>query len=199
MFVRASFRRVGDEDDRLRFDLSLDPSHMPLPIRSYFGYWGSFQRAEEGYGVLLTPGGIIDIGYGGDLNDRYCRTNILERKIKLGEYVTVYWKVDGVESESIYVIEAVINLIANSSLSGMESAERIQIESMTNLPRFRARVVRSFDIYGYDNTIYRPPVGIMGDIARCHDSYIFCPDGAFSKSGQRITVFVDGEDLEIEG
>ena len=68
---------------------------------------------------------------------------------------------------------------------------------LAQLPRFRARVVRSFEITGYDGVVYSPPVGVEGDLANFHGSYVFCPDNAVAKNGDLITVVVDENDLEM--
>jgi hypothetical protein len=71
------------------------------------------------------------------------------------------------------------------------------VDAVSKLPRFRARMVKSFDIEGFDNTIYRPPMGVQGDLAVLKDKCWFCPDGAVSKSDEVISVVVEPENLEI--
>jgi len=80
---------------------------------SFFGYWGFFQHAEEGFGILLSSDGLIDIAYDSDLKHEYRRSNILERKIMAGEYVTFFWKEEGAETESTYEAEALADLVGN--------------------------------------------------------------------------------------
>jgi hypothetical protein len=195
MFVRVCFRQVGDDGDRLRFDISLDASLRPLPIMSYFGFWGSLQRGEMATGVLLDPQGVIDVG--GDANSRYHRTNVFERKVDLGQYVTVWWNFGGVEEEHTYMVEAMTDLTAISNANSPKFATTYLVDTVSKLPRFRARVIKSFDIEGYDNTVYRPPVGVEGDIAIFQDAYVFCPDDAIATSGEMITAVVEFDEVEI--
>lgn len=192
MFVRVCFRQVGDDGDRLRFDLSVDSEKQPLATMSYFGFWGSLQRGEIASGVMLSPDGTIDVGHGGDANERYHRSNLLQRKIDLGQYATVWWNFGGEESESTYIVEAVTDLAAISSQSAPAFNTAYLVDSVAKLPRFRARVIKSFDIEGYDNAIYRPPIGVEGDLAIFQDEYVFCPDEAVSKSGEMITAGYSG-------
>lgn len=58
-------------------------------------------------------------------------------------------------------------------------------------------MIRSFDIKGYDGRVYRPPVGVQGDVAIFQEAVIFCPDHAVAKNGQLITVVVDPQDIEL--
>ena len=197
MFVRVCFKQVGDDGDRLRFDISLGVDKKPLPTMSYFGFWGSMQRGELANGVLLDPEGVIDIGHGVEINDRYHRSNIFERKLDLGQYVTVWWNFSGEADESTYIVEAITDLAAISPATPPDFATKFLVDAVTKLPRFRARVIKSFDIEGYDNTVYRPPIGVEGDIAIFQDVYVFCPDDAVAKSGEMITAVVKPDEVEI--
>jgi hypothetical protein len=169
----------------------------PLQNISYFGFFGSLNDTEYSNGVLLKSDGIIDMGYGFEMSGRFHKTNLLTKKIELGEYVTVWWKWDAEPSEVTYVVEAVTVLSAVTEVVKIPEATSFHIESIYSLPRFRARVVKSFDIEGYDGVIYRPPVGVVGDVAYFQGYCIFCPDDAVSKDEQLITVLVDEDDLEL--
>lgn len=197
MFARVCLKQVGEEGERLRFDISLDAEHRPLAIMSYFGFWGPMSQGADACGVLLDPQGVIDIGDFHDVTIRYHKTNIFDRKIDLGQYVTVWWKFTGSGEERIYIVEAVTDLAALSSADVPAFATAFLVDAVAKLPRFRARVVKSFDIPGYDNRIYRPPVGVEGDIAVFQDVYVFSPDDAVAKSGQMITVVVQPDEVEI--
>lgn len=197
MIVRVSLRSTLDQTGKLRFDLNVGSDLMPLPNIAYFGFFGAFNDTEYSSGVLLKADGSIDMGTGYETSGRFHKTNILARKIKLGEYATVWWKWDAEPSEETYVVEAVTVLSAVTEVIKIPEATSVHIESIYGLPRFRARVVRSFNIEGYDGVVYRPPVGVVGDVAYFQDCCIFCPDGADAKDGQMITVTVDEANLEL--
>jgi hypothetical protein len=117
--------------------------------------------------------------------------------LELGQYITVWWDFGGEAVEHTYLVEAVTDLGAISPATPPILATRFFVDTVSKLPRFRARVAKSFDIEGFDNTIYRPPIGVQGDVAVLKDMYWFCPDGAVSKSGEIISVVVEPENLEI--
>jgi hypothetical protein len=140
---------------------------------------------------------VIDMGSNWDINHRFHKTNLLRRKMVPSEYVTVWWKWGTESEEHTYIIEAVLQLSAVSDLVSLAAASTFLVPSLAKLPRFRARVKRSFDIAGYDDVVYRPPVGVEGDVAIFQDDYVFAPDNALSKKGELITVAVDPDDLEL--
>lgn len=197
MIVRVSLKHTYDATGRIRFDLNVGLNMRPLPNALYFGFFGAFNDTEFSNGVLLKPDGFIDMGSGYTAGGRFHKTNILTKKIELGEYVTVWWKWGAEPIEATYVIEAVTVLSAVTEVVKISEATSFHVESIYGLPRFRARVVRSFDIEGYDGVVYRPPVGVEGDVANFQDYCVFCPDEAVAKDGQMITVIVDGDSLEL--
>lgn len=197
MFVRVCLRHVGEDGDRCRFDLSLGPDLLPLADKVHFGFWGALDGVHESFGVLLTPEGVIDLGSGWDLHDRLHKTNLHQRRMELGQYVTIWWKWGAAQDEHTYIVEAVLQLSAVTDLVTLPGASSFLAPDLAKLPRFRARVKESFDIKGYDNVIYRTPVGVEGDIANFQGSYVFCPDNAVARNGDLITVCVDIESLEM--
>jgi len=89
MIVRVCLKSTGDETDRLRFDLNVGDEMRPLPNIAYFGFSGALNDMELSNGVLLKSDGVIDMGYGFEMSGRFHKTNLLEKKIELGGYVTV--------------------------------------------------------------------------------------------------------------
>ncbi len=197
MIVRVSLLQSTYREERIRFDLSLSQGLKPLPDIAYFGFWGEMKDTENSCGVLLTAEGVIDIGAGYAAHSRFHKTNILTKKIVLGEYVTIWWKFGTNEEANTYVIEAVTQLSAVTEVVKIPTASTFHIDSLHNLPRFRARVKRSFDITGYDNVTYRPPVGVEGDVAYFQDCLVFCPDNAVAKNGDLIFTIARFEELEL--
>jgi hypothetical protein len=197
MIVRVCMRQVGPDTDRLRFDISLGSDKKPLPDIAYFGYIGPFNGDEISAGALLTSDGQIDLGYWWDRNNRFHKTNLLTKTIEIGQYVTVWWDFDAISEETTYVIEAVTQLSAVTELISMSDATRFQCQEVNEVPRFRGRVKKSFDICGYDNRVYRPPIGVEGDVANLQGAYFFCPDNAIAKNGDLITVLLDPENIEM--
>jgi len=197
MQIRVCLRNVNSDGDRLRFDLTLHPDLKPVADKVYFGFWGAVGGVGDAFGVLLSPEGVIDLGSGYELYDRFHKTNLMQRQVTLGQYVTVWWDWGGNKEENTYQMEAVIQLSAVTELVTLQRATGLLVTHMSDLPRFRARVIRSFDIKGYDGRIYRPPVGVQGDVAILQSITIFCPDNAVAKNGQLITVAVDPKDIEL--
>jgi hypothetical protein len=197
MIVRVCLKSTNDETGRIRFDINVGDDMRPLPNIAYFGFYGPLKDTEFSNGVLLTSEGVIDMGYGFEISGRFHKTNLLNKKIELGGYVTVWWKWDAEPSEETYVIEAVTALSAVTQIIQIQKATSFLLESINNLPRFRARVVRPFDIEGYDGVVYRPPVGVEGDVAYFQGCIVFCPDDAVSESGDLITASVEPSDIEL--
>lgn len=197
MFVRVSLRYVGEGDDRCRFDLSVGPDLFPLADKVYFGSWGALDGLHESYGAALTTAGLIDLGSVWGAVDRLNKTNLLQRKMEPGQYVTIWWKSDGKEEECTYVVESVLQLSALTDLVKLPDASSFLVPELAKLPRFRARVIKSFGIKGYDDVVYRPPIGVEGDVANFQGSYVFCPDNAIARNGDLITARVDIVNLEM--
>lgn len=197
MIVRVCLRSTGDETARFRFDINVGGDMRPLRNIAYFGFFGALNNTELSNGVLLKADGVIDMGYGFEMSGRFHKTNLLDKIIELGGYVTLWWKWDAEPSEDTYVIEAVTVLSAITEVVNIPTATSFHIESVNSLPRFRARVVKPIDIEGYDGVVYHPPLGVEGDVAIFQESYVFCPDGAVSKNGDLITVTVGPDDIEL--
>lgn len=195
--VRVSLKDMQLAADRIRFDLSIDDEFKPVADIAYFGFFGSMAKSEYSNGVLLTADGEIDMGGGYESSGRFHRTNLLSKTIRLGEYATIWWKWGADAEETTYAIEAVTLMSAVTNLVKVPEATQFHVESVASLPRFRARVIKSFDIHGYDNVVYRPPVGVEGDVAYFQDQCIFCPDDAISKSGMLISECVTFDDIEL--
>ena len=197
MIVRVCMREVGPDTDRLRFDVSLGSDMKPLPDIAYFGYIGPFNGDEISAGALLNADGQIDLGFWWARNNRFHKTNLLTKRIEIGQYVTVWWDFESTAKETTYVIEAVTQLSAVTELISRPDATRFQCQKIDEIPRFRGRVKNSFDIRGYDKRVYRPPIGVEGDIANFQGAYYFCPDNAVAKNGDLIMVLLDPENIEM--
>lgn len=196
MIVRLCLKGVDEIGDRIRFDLSVGEDMKPLPDIVYFGYNGSLNQSEWSSAIILKPDGIIDLGSGSESAGRFHRTNLLNKKIEIQNYITIWWKW-AENHPSTYVVEAVTVLSAVTEIVTIAKATFFNIQSLDGLPSFRGRVTRSFDIVGYDDVVYRPPVGIEGDLAMLHGNLIFCPDNAIAKNGQLVTSIVSADDIEL--
>ncbi len=197
MFSRICFHNAGVGTERIYVDMNLDTEFRIVPGIPYFGLYESKADTEVGGGIVLTPAGEFDLGWGFESSGRFHRTNLRLKKIELGGYMTVWWKWDAEPEEQTYVIASVTKLSETATKTDIPKATKFHIQTLEGLPKFRARVKRSFDIKGYDNTIYRPPVGVEGDVTRFQEYCVFCPDGATSKTGQLIVTDVDPDDIEL--
>jgi hypothetical protein len=196
--LRVCLRNTDVHDERIRFDVSVDEVMKPLSEIAYFGYCGSLNDTEYSTAMMLCADGIIDSGCGFDTRARYHRTNLLTKRIKLGEYITIWWSWGNEPIESTFMVEAATVLSAVTESVTIQDATKFYIESISALPRFRARVVKTFNIVGFDNVVYRPPIGVEGMVAAHTDtSCIFFPDNAISKSGAMISAVVNLNHLEL--
>lgn len=194
MFVRARFTSTTEQDHRFYFDLIVDDGYVAAAELVYFGFFGSLAKADQGHGVILLPAGFIDFGEPYLTDQRYWQTNIHERAMRLGEYVTVWEKGDA-PSEATYRIDAI------TDLSFVKSAQPFQPTlwkpSAQDIPQFRARTIQHIDIKGYDRMIYRPPIGTLGYVARVQTHLVFYPDNAVAKNRHMIDVCVNADDIEL--
>jgi hypothetical protein len=197
MIVRVTLKSMDGIGERIRFDLCVDKDMRPLSGMVYFGFYGALNDTEVSGAVLLNTEGVIDLGWGFEARGRFHKTNVLTKKMELGAYATVWWKWEAEPTETTFIVEAVTQLSALTDLVTIPKATSVNIESLAGSPRFRARIVESFDIDEYDGVVYRPPVGVEGDVANFQDLCVFCPDNAASKSGQIFTVTVDPDLLEL--
>jgi len=110
MIVRVTLRHIDDEYERIRFDLSIDENHVPDKEMIYFGYEGQLNDTEDSHAVMLNQKGVIDLGDGFEASCRYHKTNLLDKKIELKKYVTIWWKYGLEEIEAVYIIEGVTML-----------------------------------------------------------------------------------------
>jgi hypothetical protein len=197
MIIRVRLTNTTVPEDIFLFDLMVDEFFMPLPEYPYFGYCGALNHTEDGYGVLLTADGVIDLGslFSGD--SRYHKTNLRQRKMVAGEYITIWVKFSGPAEEVTYRIDRVVQLSSVTPLVSFSKATQRSIQTVRGLPVFRARTVNPIVINGFDNTTYRPPIGTLGDIVRTQDTFLFYPDDAVAKNGQMIHVPIDPNDVQL--
>jgi len=94
--VRVHFvhcdREMATSENYL-FDIVTGADGRPRDGMIFFGVWGLFAEPDNLFPVILTEDGEIDLGQAAVTNNeypRYHRTNIRERKIILGELVTVW-------------------------------------------------------------------------------------------------------------
>jgi hypothetical protein len=197
MFVRVCLKNTADADDRIRIDLNVGLNMLPVPGIVYFGLWGPLDENGNSSGILLRSDSVIDLGGGYDLNDRFHKTNLHARRMEVGQYTTMWVKWGTDEQEHTYVIEAVMQLSAVTDVVLIADVTSSGIKTLEQLPIFRARVRKSFNIAGYDDTVYRPPIGVEGDVAYLQGCYVFSPDNAIAKDGKTITAIVDASNLEL--
>lgn len=197
MFVRVCLKNVDDADDRIRIDLNVGLNMIPLPGLVYFGVWGSLEEYGHSWGIRLSSDSVIDLGLGYEWDSRFYRTNFHARRMEIGQYTTVWYKQGAVEQEHTFVVEAVMQLSAVTDVVLIADVTSSGIKTLEQLPIFRARVRKSFNIAGYDDTVYRPPIGVEGDVAYLQGCYVFSPDNAIAKDGKTITAIVDACNLEL--
>jgi hypothetical protein len=195
--TRVCLKSMDAQSERLRFDLVLGDDAVPLQDIMYFGFRGAFGDAVDASAVLLNPEGIIDLGPYYEEASRRHRTNLLQRMMRVGEYVTVWWKFGGWEEATTYVIESMTDLAALRRRTDLATATVCWVPKLDTLPQFRARVRESFDIEGFDDVVYRPPVGVEGYAGILQDVLYFCPDEAFDKAGRQIIAPAEPEWLEL--
>ena len=118
----------------------------PLPDIAYFGFYGALADTELSSAVLLSAEGLIDLGWGFETRGRFHQTNILSKRIELEGYATIWWKWEAEPVETTFVIEAVTHLTAISGHVDIPKATSVHVETVEGLPKFRARVVKSFNI-----------------------------------------------------
>jgi hypothetical protein len=100
MMVRIHFKDMdpeGEGRDDYTFDIQVDAENKPVAGIPFFGIWGQFSDRNNCYPVLLQRNGQIDLGSQADLPatkedrlERFQRTNLRDRKMVLGEFVT-FW------------------------------------------------------------------------------------------------------------
>jgi hypothetical protein len=100
MMVRIHFKDIdpeGEGRDDYTFDIQVDAENKPVAGIPFFGIWGQFSDHNNCYPVLLQRNGQIDLGSQADLAaikedrlERFQRTNLRDRKMVLGEFVT-FW------------------------------------------------------------------------------------------------------------
>lgn len=197
MIIRVCLNGASGNTDRIRFDLIVGQDMKPLLSSVCFGWYGAFTGSDVADGILLKPDGTIDFGCSFEGSGRFHKTNLLAKKIQLGEYVTIWWLWGSEPLEETYVIEAATVLSSITEFVTINHATFSHIETIEGLPKFRARVKRSFNIEGYDGVVYRPPIGVEGDVALFQSFCVFCPDNAVAKNGQLITTTVNTNNLEL--
>ena len=90
MIVRVTLKSMDNTGERIRFDLSVDKDMQPLLGISYFGFYGAMVDTEFSGAVLLNTEGVIDLGYGFEARGRLDKTNVLNKKIEMGGYATMW-------------------------------------------------------------------------------------------------------------
>jgi hypothetical protein len=197
MIIRVRFTNTTVPEDIFLFDLMVDEFFVPLPEYPYFGYCGALNHTEDGYGVLLMGDGVIDLGSTVSSDSRYHKTNLRQRRMVGGEYITVWAKFSGPAEEVTYRIDRVVQLSSVTPLVSFCKATQRSIQTVRGLPVFRARTVTPIVIKGFDNATYRPPIGILGDVVRTQGTFLFFPDDAVAKDGRMIHVLIDPGDVQL--
>ena len=92
MMVRVHFKDMdpeGEGRDDYTFDIQVDAENKPVAGIIFFGIWGQFDDRANCYPVLLQMNGQIDLGsQEEDSLERFQQTNLRDRKMVLGEFVT---------------------------------------------------------------------------------------------------------------
>lgn len=95
----------GDHGDNYVFDLTLNDDNKPVYRHPCFGVWGYITDDNERFPFILTGDGMLDFGCQTDEGewDRYHQTNIFEKFIRIGEYITIYR--DNFSKEVIFMVK----------------------------------------------------------------------------------------------
>ncbi|MFA6279851.1 MAG: hypothetical protein WC612_03540 [Bdellovibrionales bacterium] len=96
--------------DDYTFDIVVDAKNKPLKKVPFFGLWGEFSKPDNRYPVVLLSDGQIDLGAAREEDDRFHKTNMHEKIIKVGELVTV-WEPSSNGPSDEYTLE--ISLVKN--------------------------------------------------------------------------------------
>ena len=75
------------ENCSITVDLVLEANGKARPNLAYFGVWGAIGSPDP-MPFLLNRNGSIDFGSGFEDNERYARTNLLDKVLETGEYFT---------------------------------------------------------------------------------------------------------------
>ncbi|MBK3799703.1 hypothetical protein GAY33_10745 [Azospirillum brasilense] len=114
-YVRAKLVWPSDPTDTpYVFDILLDAAGRVAGSWPIFGVAGGV-RGDHSYPLVLGREGQLDYGAGLQSHQRFQRTNLRDRSIRVGEYVTI-WSAD--EDEWAYRVQEVIDLaqLAGASL-----------------------------------------------------------------------------------
>ena len=90
-WVRVQILNTENDDieDQLVFDLPVDEiTDEVMRSGPTFGLWGSFGRGEQ-YPFIFRIDDVIDFGSARDAADRYWKSNIRNRPIRVGELCTI--------------------------------------------------------------------------------------------------------------
>lgn len=101
--VRAHFVNTDPEyadSHNYLFDLVLDADGKPVKTMCFFGLWGELNNSANRFPALLMLEEKIDMGTDFGPN-RFQETNIRDRKIAVGELVTI-WEADPDQPATIY-------------------------------------------------------------------------------------------------
>jgi hypothetical protein len=100
MMLRVHFKEIDSESegrDDYTFDIQVEAENKPVGGIPFFGLWGQFSDDQNCYPALLRKDGQIDLGNYEHLDprewnrdDRFQRTNLRDRPMVLGEFVT-FW------------------------------------------------------------------------------------------------------------
>ena len=94
--VRVYFEHCEKEwspEDNYLIDMALNGDGLPKEKVCFFGVWGQLGAPDNLYPAVLMPDGRIDLGSAREQVSpglRYHETNIRQRKIVVGELVTVW-------------------------------------------------------------------------------------------------------------
>ncbi len=93
-FQRVHFRHMDSKfasSENYTFDISVDSDGYPIQKMAFFGFWGQLQRFDNLYPAILMPNGDIYLGAAYHDDENIHKSNILSRKIEVGNLVSIVW------------------------------------------------------------------------------------------------------------
>lgn len=81
--------RTDDYLDPITLDVFLDESKQVMQNFPTSGWWGKLKNTEDLMPFIFFPNGKMDFGTEFEIEDRYARTNLQNKRIEINEYVTV--------------------------------------------------------------------------------------------------------------
>jgi len=189
--LRIRVTNTLDVRDWIYFDLLVDSERRPLRSFPSFGFSGSLNQRENGYPLLLLEDGTIDLGAFAASQSRFHKTNLYDRVLRVGEYVTVWWR-QPKEEAITFRIDSVTEIGDAPPLGTLKKGRDIH---PSELAEIRAEVIQSFE-FDFNGETYSPPIGVQGSVSIAQGELLFWPDGVIV-DGDQINTPVNPDEIRI--